>query len=103
MIRQLPPDSDVEVYNFVVVCREAQKVFVVGDFNRWSASATPMQETERDVWQLSLDLPRGNHHFSYFIIDSRFRTRQAPFADAYLLPGTWATVVRSTSRIFQPA
>ncbi len=85
-----------EVYNFVVVAREARQVFVVGDFNAQCPSATPMRETEQHVWQLSLELPRGEHRFSYFVVDHRSATPQAAFSDTYFLPGTWAAVVRSS-------
>jgi len=90
-----------DIFNFVVVAREAQQVFVLGDFNNWSTSATPMRETEQHVWQLSLRLPNEpateapEHRFSYLVIDERSVTGRAPFGSMYLLPGTWAAVVRT--------
>ena len=96
-----------DIFNFVVVAREAQQVFVLGDFNNWSTSATPMRETEQHVWQLSLRLPNEptteapEHRFSYFVIDQRSGTGRAPFGSMYLLPGTWAAVVRTSPDDFQ--
>jgi 1,4-alpha-glucan branching enzyme len=87
--------SALEVYNFVVVCDDAQEVFLLGDFNRWSTNATRMELTEQHIWQLSLELPPGEHRFSYFVVDRRHRSGQvAPFGNTYFLPGTWGAVVR---------
>src|SRR2546423_14721922 len=86
---------DIEVYNFVVVCHAAREVFLLGDFNGWCTGATGMEATEDHIWQLSLQLPAGDHRFSYFVIDERRGTGQvAPFGNTYFLPGTWGAVVR---------
>lgn len=87
----------LETLDFVVVCGQAQRVYLLGDFNNWSPTATPLRRIERHVWQVSLCLPsgRGNPHFSYLVIDERSGARRAPFDSAYLLPGTWAAVVRT--------
>jgi 1,4-alpha-glucan branching enzyme len=85
----------LEVYNFVVVCDDAQEVYLLGDFNHWSTSATRMELTEQHIWQLSLQLPAGEHRFSYFVVDRQHRGGQvAPFGNTYFLPGTWGAVVR---------
>jgi 1,4-alpha-glucan branching enzyme len=89
--------ASIEVYNFVVVCNDAQDVFLLGDFNDWSTSATRMELTEEHIWQLSLELPRGDHHFSYFVVDRKLGSGQvAPFGNTYFLPGTWGAVIRSS-------
>jgi 1,4-alpha-glucan branching enzyme len=89
--------SRVETFHFVVVCPHATAIYLLGDFNNWSTTATPLQPTERDVWQLDLLLPGGHHDFSYFVIDDRWRTGRAPFGNTFMLPGTWATVVRNAA------
>ena len=48
-----------EPYHFVVVCPNAAGVFLLGEFNGWSTTATPTRRTEQDVWQIDLDLPGG--------------------------------------------
>src|SRR5215208_8448125 len=48
-----------ELYHFCVVCPDAQQVYLVGAFNGWSTTATPMVRTEESVWQLSLKLIEG--------------------------------------------
>jgi 1,4-alpha-glucan branching enzyme len=96
-----------EVYHFCVVCPDAQQVYLVGAFNGWSTTATPMVRTEESVWQLSLKLIEGggagapaarlgqrDRRFSYFVIDKQYMTGRAAFGNTYLLPGSWATVVR---------
>lgn len=85
-----------ETYNFIVVCAHAQQVSLMGDFNNWSTTATPMETTEANVWQLAVQLPVGDHQFSYFVIDQHFGTGRARFGSTYLLPGTWARVIRDS-------
>lgn len=71
----------------------------MGHFNRWSTTATPMVKTEQNVWRLSLQLcdespPAEKQPFSYFVIDRAWMTGRAAFGNTYLLPGSWAAVVR---------
>lgn len=91
------------VYQFCVVCPGADQVCLMGEFNGWSTTATPMLNTEEHVWQLAVELPdqalrvAGSSvepRFSYFVIDKRRGTGAAPFGGTYLLPGSWAAVVR---------
>src|SRR4051794_23403142 len=84
-----------ETYHFVVVCPNAEGVFLLGEFNRWSTTATPLRKTESDVWQIDIEMPAGQSGFSYFVIDERYRTGRAPFGNTFLLPGTWAKVLRT--------
>lgn len=102
-LRQQPaePSVDGDFYHFCVVCPNAQEVYVVGEFNGWSTTATPMRRTEENVWQLSLRLsgaaPRRERRFSYFVIDRHLISGRAPFGSTYLLPGIWAAVVRTAA------
>jgi 1,4-alpha-glucan branching enzyme len=97
-----------QTYHFCVVCPNAQQIYLIGDFNNWSTSATPMQLTEPNVWQLSLQMREpidGGRpaRFSYFVIDRQWLTGRAAFGTTYCLPGTWSAVVRTeeapTSRV----
>jgi len=94
-----------ERYEFRVVCPDAQEVYLLGDFNGWSTTATPMVRTREHVWQVSLELPsdqpatgRGawaqGARFGYFVIDKQWMTGSAALGNTYLLPGTWADVAR---------
>jgi len=84
-----------ETYHFVVVCTHAAGVFLLGEFNGWSTTATPMRQTETDVWQIDIEMAAGQNDFTYFVIDDRYRTGRAPFGNTFMLPGSWATVMRT--------
>ena len=87
--------DELETFNFVVVCAKAESVYLMGDFNGWSSCATPMAQTEPNVWEAALTLPKRVHRFAYFVIDSRFGSGLAAFGNTYLVPGTWAAVLRN--------
>jgi 1,4-alpha-glucan branching enzyme len=87
-----------ETLHFCVVCSHAEQVYLLGAFNNWSTTATPMKKTEDHVWQVSMrfgDAPAPREDFAYFVVDREYRTGRAPFGPTFLLPGTWATVVRT--------
>jgi 1,4-alpha-glucan branching enzyme len=91
-----------EIYHFVVVCPHASAVFLLGEFNGWSTTATPMHNTEEDVWQIDVEMAAGQDDFSYFVIDDRWQTGQAPFGNTFMLPGTWARLVRTPAATPEP-
>lgn len=62
------PVSDT-VVKFVFVAPQASKVSVVGDFNDWNATTTPMVRTPNSaVWTVTLPLTTGRHVYS-FVVD----------------------------------
>jgi predicted carbohydrate-binding protein with CBM48 len=63
-----PSVSDT-VVKFVFVAPQASKVSVVGDFNGWNATTTPMVRTPNSaVWTVTLPLTTGRHVYS-FVVD----------------------------------
>jgi hypothetical protein len=52
----------------------AEKVFLVGDFNNWDASALPFQRMRDGVWRLTLDLPARRRYEFRYLIDGRWCT-----------------------------
>lgn len=66
------------------------KVHVVGEFNNWSRSATPMKRSKKGVFSASLDLKPGQEYqFRYLLDDNRWendpeadRSADTPYADA---------------------
>ena len=49
----------------------SSRVSVVGDFNDWDPSATPLSPTgDRGVWTVELRLKPGRYHYT-FLIDGR--------------------------------
>jgi hypothetical protein len=62
------PASDTLV-TFVFPAPTAEKVSVVGDFNQWSATATPMSRIgNTDFWSVTVPMSVGRHIFSYFAV-----------------------------------
>lgn len=62
------PVSDT-VVKFVFVAPQAAKVSVVGDFNGWDASKTPMVRAPNSgLWTVTLPLTTGRHLYS-FVVD----------------------------------
>ncbi len=67
VVQQLPVSDTV--VKFVFVAPRASQVSVVGDFNGWNASTTPMVRTPNDsVWTVTLPLTTGRHVYS-FVVD----------------------------------
>lgn len=64
--------------------------FIVGDFNNWSKTATPMKKTKDGGFEVGVKLETGREfHFRYFLDDSRWdndwhadKYAQSPFRDA---------------------
>jgi hypothetical protein len=62
------PVSDT-VVRFVYVAPGASRVSVVGDFNQWDSTKTPMRRGQREgEWIVTLPLPEGRHLYS-FVVD----------------------------------
>jgi hypothetical protein len=55
---------------FVLVAPEASAVTLVGDFNDWSVSATPLRQAEGGVWTVTVPLPPGRYRYS-FVVDGK--------------------------------
>ena len=50
------------------VAAEADTAFLVGDFNDWSDSATPMQKNKSGKFKVTLDLePNRQYQFRYLV------------------------------------
>ncbi len=54
---------------FVLVAPSASRVSLVGDFNDWDASATPLHVVEAGgVWTVTVPLPPGRYQYA-FVVD----------------------------------
>jgi hypothetical protein len=63
-----PPVSDT-LYKFVIVAPQAGKVSLVGDFNDWDVSKTPMIRSGRSgLWTVAVPLSVGRHLYA-FVVD----------------------------------
>jgi hypothetical protein len=71
-IRQV--HDTVHVVRFVFRDSNARAVALVGDFNGWSAEATPLEPTGVDgVWAVTVPLPRGRYEYA-FVSGGTWRT-----------------------------
>ena len=77
--RRRLPQRPVE---FVFVAPSARNVSLVGDFNGWDASATPMRRTDgRTTWSVAVQLPAGRHVYAFVVDgDAWVADPQAPLA-----------------------
>jgi hypothetical protein len=55
-------------------CLWADRIYVVGDFNQWKISHTPMSQDRDGVWRAVVDLPSGTHAEFRYLIDGQWKT-----------------------------
>lgn len=58
--------------SFQITLPEAESVALVGDFNGWSDSATPMKKNKTGVWKVDLALEEGEYQFRYLVNQSEW-------------------------------
>ena len=75
----------------------AQQVFLVGPFNNWSTTATPMHRLSDDRWEASVNLVSGCYAYCYFVIDESW------FDDAETAHRSPTAVLNSGSLIHVPS
>ena len=78
---------------FQTVCPHAHQLFVAGEFNGWSTTATPMERVGDHTWQVSLDLEPGTYRFRYVTDDGRWLTDFSAFGVEPNKNGGWDSVV----------
>jgi hypothetical protein len=74
---QLPVSSSATdtVVKFVFVAPQAKNVSLVGDFNGWDTTKTPMARVANGgVWTVTLPLPAGRHLYSFVVDGSAWST-----------------------------
>lgn len=57
------------VTSFTWVAPTADRVFLVGTFNAWDPSATPMLRDPSGSWTLFLDLAPGTYEYKFVVDD----------------------------------
>jgi hypothetical protein len=75
------PVSDT-VVKFVYVNPQASNVYVVGDFNGWDTTKTPLVRTSANggVWSVALPLSAGRHIYAFVVDGSWSADPNAPLA-----------------------
>ena len=53
--------------NFFFAAREAESVYLMGDFNGWSPSSHPMQRRVDGWWFLQVPLTHGHHQYQFLV------------------------------------
>jgi 1,4-alpha-glucan branching enzyme len=51
--------------NFVCNAPQAQKVSLVGDFNKWDPTMNPLKKGADEVWALQMELRHGHHRYAF--------------------------------------
>ena len=72
-VRVMRGDS-VMIARFVYADPAAHSVALVGDFNRWDPSATPLTRSSAGTWGRTLRLTAGRHEYAYLIDGKRWVT-----------------------------
>ena len=62
--------DNVKPINFYCDAPKANNVWLVGDFNHWNPTATPMARRVDGWWFVQVLLPHGHHHYR-FVVDGR--------------------------------
>ena len=61
-----PPAAPVLV-RFALPAPEAEVVYLVGDFNAWSAERTPLRRGRDGLWTTLVPLPHGTFQYAYVV------------------------------------
>jgi hypothetical protein len=70
------------VVKFVFVAPKAGKVSLVGDFNDWDDTRSPMVRAEKDgLWSVTLPLSVGRHVYAYVVDGTWITDPSAPITD----------------------
>ncbi|MGH7470833.1 MAG: isoamylase early set domain-containing protein [Longimicrobiales bacterium] len=84
-----------EAIQFVLVAPEAASVAVVGDFNDWSFSATPLARQAGDgVWWVTVPLQPGRYRYAFVVNGTNWQgDPSAPIAeDEFGRPNSVVTI-----------
>lgn len=91
----------IQLVQFMLVAPNANTVSVVGDFNDWDPSATPLREAaDAGVWTITVPLSAGRHQYVFMVNGNRWTPDPAaPLAveDSFGMPNSVITVGESMS------
>ncbi len=93
-----PPQAESRAFQFVLVVPRATRISLVGDFNDWDATRTPMLRAGSEaLWTVVVPLTPGRYHYAFLVDGSRWLADpSAPVArdDDYGAPSSVLTVGR---------
>jgi len=91
-----PPQTESRAFQFVLVAPRATHVSLVGDFNDWDATRTPMRRAGSEaLWTVVVPLAPGRYHYAFFVDGARWLADpSAPLArdEDYGAPSSVLTV-----------
>ena len=61
--------------DFTLIWPDAEAIFLAGDFNHWSTTATPLHALSEGRWRVRVSLPPGRCRYCFYICK---RTEPAP-------------------------
>ncbi len=73
-VASAPAKADtVRIVRFVLLAPSASSVSLVGDFNDWQRTATPLRPAGAPgMWAVSLPVPRGLHQYAFIVDGTRW-------------------------------
>ncbi len=67
-------NSSIKMHQFLIVVPDAKKMVVVGDFNGWDATQTPMvRVNDQGLWSVSVPLKAGKLYQFQYVKDDTLR------------------------------
>src|SRR5258705_383919 len=68
-----PPQTESRAFQFMLVAPRATHISLVGDFNDWDATRTPMRRAGSEpVWTAVVPLAPGRYHYAFLVDGSRW-------------------------------
>lgn len=61
------PQGTKKGVKFTYFAPEAQSVYLVGDFNGWNTSQTPMKKDKEGTWSVIIPLNPGKYQYKFFV------------------------------------
>ena len=91
-----PPQAESHAFQFVLLAPRATHIALVGDFNDWDATRTPMRRAGREaLWTAVVPLAPGRYHYAFLVDGARWLADpSAPIArdEDYGAPSSVLTV-----------
>lgn len=65
-------NAPVQNVHFILVDGSAQQVYLVGDFNGWSKTQTPLvRAVNGSAWTVAVPLQQGRHEYAFIVSDEK--------------------------------
>ncbi|MEI6864798.1 isoamylase early set domain-containing protein [Flavicella sp.] len=80
---------------FEVIAKESKTVSVVGDFNEWNSSASPLKKLKNGKFKAVFPLTSGNTYEFKYIVDGKFLNEEN--ADAF----AWNNYANSENSVLE--